>query len=158
MASPAPPPTPLVQEQLSPPILLNIPASAPPETPASETDQAPSTSLGRTPFNPPDTDAPSASPITLKRLSPAHGPLSGQEPIVAIGSGFRAEQKLVLRFGHNVGPTMTTFMAPNNLDCVLPPYHTAGPVIVTLHSPDEPGLVSRDNQVIFTYEDVQYKL
>jgi hypothetical protein len=114
-------------------------------------DNQTSTSAGKTPS---DTSSSSLSLITLTELAPNHGPLGGGEQILAVGSGFRAEQTLLIRFGRNNTLTATTFKAPNIINCLLPPYHTAGPVIVTLHWPDKPDSALKENQCLFTYEDL----
>ena len=151
-------PPPLAQEPPSPLVPRNVSAPSQPSIPAPKHNQTLSTSSGGTPSDVPDAHAPSPPLITLTHVFPNHGPLCGQEDILAIGTGFHADQELLIRFGQNNTITKTTFMAPNNLKCILPPYHTAGPVIVTLQSRDKPGLVSQDSKVLFTYEDIYYKL
>ena len=127
-----------IQPTSEPPSPLVPPSiPAPSHPPISESNQTPS-------------QAPSPSLITLKRVFPDNGPLCGHERILAIGSGFREEQKLLIRFGDKHTSTKTTFSDPTHLECLLPPHHTAGPVTVTLHSPDEPGLVLQDVNVLFT--------
>jgi hypothetical protein len=143
------PPVPLTEEQPSLLIPPNTSAASPLSIPISRDNRTPSTSADETP----DTQSPSPSLITLTHLYPNHGPLSGGEKILAVGSGFRAEQTLLLRFGQNNKPVAATFMAPIHFCCLLPPYHTAGPVIVTLHLPDKPDSVLKENQCLFTYED-----
>jgi hypothetical protein len=141
--------TPLAQESPSYPAPSSSSASS--SIPISRDNQTPLTSADETSF---DAYSPSPPLITFTRLFPDSGPLSGGKEILAVGSGFRAEQELLIRFGHNNTPIATTFMAPNNLTCLLPPYHTAGPVIVTLHWPDKPESHLGEHQCLFTYEDL----
>ena len=70
-----------------------------------------------------------------------------------VGSGFGAEQQLLIRFGKHQTPIKATWSCPNNLECILPPYHTAGPVIVTLHWPKKSESDLRECKCIFMYED-----
>ena len=95
----------------------------------------------------------SFSPISLTHLLPDTGPLSGGEMIVAVGSGFSAERPLLISFGEDSEPIKTDFVASNILTCSLPPYHTAGPVSITIHLPDKPGFVLQEKKQLFTYEN-----
>jgi hypothetical protein len=143
-------PTPSAQRPPSSVVPPCISASSHLLIPPRGDNLTPSTSADETPADP---HSPSPSLITLREVSPDHGPLSGGEKILAVGSGFDAEQRLLIRFGHHQTPIQTTFDAPNILKCILPPYHTAGPVIVTLHCPKKPVSVLKENESIFTYED-----
>jgi len=140
--SPQRPPSPLAPQSTPLSSHLSILARGDDPTPSTSEDETPS-----------DPHSPSPSFITLTEVSPDHGPLSGGEKILAVGSGFGAEQHLRIRFGHHQTPTQTTFVAPNILKCILPPYHTEGPVIVTLHLPSQPESVLNEHESIFTYKD-----
>lgn len=137
-----PPPSSLVPPSVS--NSSHLPISAPGD------NQIPSTSADETPSN---SHSSSPSLITLTKVSPDHGPLSGGEEILAVGSGFGAEQQLLIKFGDQQTPIEATFRCPNNLECILPPYHTAGPVIVTLHWSKKSESDLRECKCIFTYED-----
>jgi hypothetical protein len=145
--------TPLAQESSSP--LAPSSSSASSRPPISVSSQIPSTLADETPAD----NRPSSTPlIALTRLYPDSGPRSGRKEILALGSGFRAEHKLLISFGDQSRTTEADFVNQNNLKCRLPPSDTAGPVGVTLHSPDTPGSVSQESKPSFTYEDIDHKL
>jgi len=82
--------------------------------------------------------------------------MRGGKEILIVGSGFEAEQRLMIHFGTNL-PVKATFEAPINLSCILPRSVTAGPTRVTLHWEDTETLASADH-CEFTYIDEREQL
>lgn len=90
----------------------------------------------------------------IHKVIPNEGPTTGGIEVTILGSGFY--QGLDVMFG-DAKATTTTFWGEQALHCLLPPYHVAGTVPVSLRGPNGqpqllPSLQNRP-QATFTYKD-----
>ncbi|KAG8160256.1 hypothetical protein KVR01_009792 [Diaporthe batatas] len=90
----------------------------------------------------------------IHKVIPNEGPMTGGIEVTILGSGFY--QGLDVMFG-DTKATTTTFWGEQALHCLLPPYHVAGTVPVSLRGPNGqpqllPSLQNRP-QATFTYKD-----
>lgn len=90
----------------------------------------------------------------IHKVIPNEGPTTGGIEVTILGSGFY--QGLDVMFG-DTKATTTTFWGEQALHCLLPPYHVAGTVPVSLRGPNGqpqllPSLQNRP-QATFTYKD-----
>lgn len=88
-------------------------------------------------------------PVILK-VVPTEGPISGGIEISILGSGFRQGQELY--FGETKATT-TTYWADSAMTCLLPPYHQAGPVPVSVRGPNGQVLSLPRPLAQFLYKD-----
>lgn len=88
-------------------------------------------------------------PDILKVL-PTEGSTSGGIEISIFGSGFRQGQEVY--FGDSRATT-TTYWADSALTCLLPPYHQAGPVPVSVRGPNGQMLSLPRPSAQFLYKD-----
>lgn len=105
---------------------------------------------------PPVVQAPSPG-IAFQEVSPDHGPISGGEKILLVGSGFSEGQDLLVRFGAGATPVMTELVNPHNLRCILPPTDSPRCVSVTLHRQDR-SKIQHEIDVNFTYKGAEKDL
>ena len=75
-----------------------------------------------------------------------------------MGSGFSEGQDLLVRFGDGTKPVRTELVNPHNLRCTLPPSDSARCVYVTLHLQGTSIPEIHNEDVLFTYEDVENEL
>ncbi|KAJ9141939.1 Ankyrin repeat protein [Pleurostoma richardsiae] len=95
-----------------------------------------------------------ATPSVIHKVIPNEGPKSGGIEVTILGEGFY--QGLEVMFGDRRATT-TTFWGETSLVCLLPPSHLAGPVRVTLKSPNgqpcQPFSSVSKQQPLFNYID-----
>lgn len=90
----------------------------------------------------------------IHKVIPNEGPMTGGIEVTILGSGFCNGLEVI--FG-DAKATTTTFWGEQALHCLLPPYHVAGTVAVTLRGPNgQPQLLPSlraGPQATFTYKD-----
>ncbi|KUI67785.1 Protein MGA2 [Cytospora mali] len=90
----------------------------------------------------------------IHKVIPNEGPTTGGIEVTILGSGFCNGLEVI--FG-DTKATTTTFWGEQALHCLLPPYHVAGTVAVTLRGPNgQPQLLPSlraGPQATFTYKD-----
>lgn len=90
----------------------------------------------------------------IHKVIPNEGPMTGGIEVTILGSGFCNGLEVI--FG-DTKATTTTFWGEQALHCLLPPYHAAGTVPVTLRGPNgQPQLLPSlraGPQATFTYKD-----
>ncbi|KAK7746927.1 SPT3 Dosage dependent suppressor of Ty-induced promoter mutations-like protein [Cytospora paraplurivora] len=90
----------------------------------------------------------------IHKVIPNEGPMTGGIEVTILGSGFCNGLEVI--FG-DTKATTTTFWGEQALHCLLPPYHVAGTVPVTLRGPNgQPQLrasLRAGPQATFTYKD-----
>lgn len=96
------------------------------------------------------TGFPRQSMPDILKVLPMEGSTSGGIEISIFGSGFRQGQEVY--FG-DARATTTTYWAESALTCLLPPYHQAGPVPVSVRGPNGQMLSLPRPSAQFLYKD-----
>ena len=97
--------------------------------------------------------------IAFQEVSPDHGPISGGEKILLVGSGFSEGQDLLVRFGAGATPVMTELVNPHIRRCILPPTDSPRCVCVTLHRQDRSKIQNEiEIDINFTYTGAEKDL
>lgn len=89
-------------------------------------------------------------PVQILKVVPPEGPMSGGVEVTVLGSGYCRD--LDVFFG-DTKATTTTFWGDSTLTCILPPYHQAGPVHVTVRGTNGQTQTLSRPPPIFIYKD-----